>query len=255
MSKIKRSTQINQNGYREVIPSYRLFRANQLDKKQVGDKGGRLVCPMIDAARSRNAYGHPFLQGLKSSDLEKLANVLGVSSFLLKTVAYFSGKFYSIPKNIITGSFDENAIKNGIVHSFKNGVHTAIFKENHFNQNGLNNFVWSFHPQLKDIAMTNEWLYTSEADELYFDMSHLPKVLEYNKSNRPSKKIGLGLKLSTFEMNDLLLNVLGQKITTPSNTTQAILIRDIHDLYKYGFVPASVEEKLAAAELIDFSGV
>ena len=250
---MKRTTQINAQNYKEVARNYRIFRATQLDKNQVGEKKNLLVCPMVEAARSKSAYGQQFLPGLKSTDLEKFADALGVSSTLMKRVAYFSSKWYKIPKNFINESFDDQAINHGVIFNLKNGIHTDIFQNHQFSQDGLNDFVWAIHPDLKGVAMTNDWLYSTEADALYFDTTHLDQVLKYNLSKRPSKTIGLGLKLSTFEMENLLLGVLGQKLSSDDTATRGILIRDIHDLYKYGFVPALVEEKLAAAQLIDLS--
>lgn len=253
MSISKRSTQVNLHGYQEVLLDYRIYRATQLASNQEESEGKRIVCPMIDAARSKRAYGQQSLPGLKSADLEKWSNALDLSIGLVKGIAYFSGNFFSFPKNFITGSFDDQAINGGFVHFMKRGINTNILKENSFNQDGLNAFAWSCHPSLEGIAMTNEWLYTSAADEIYFDNTHLTQIVEYNKSNSRFKWLGLGGELSALEMNDLLLNVLGQKIINHPTVKQAILVRDIHDLYKYGLMPAHIEEKLARAELLNLS--
>jgi len=65
--------------------------------------------------------------------------------------------------------------------------------------------------------------------------------------------------MSNFEMESLLLGVLGQPVTIDSDGSkkqvQAILVRDIHDLYKYGILPAHVEEKMQAVDLLDYPTV
>ena len=41
----------------------------------------------------------------------------------------------------------------------------------------------------------------------------------------------------------------------PSETVNAIHLRDVHDLYKYGLLPAAAEERLNAAGLLTFPPV
>jgi len=123
-----------------------------------------------------------------------------------------------------------------------------------FNQAQLNAFVWSFQPKLEGIAMTNDWLYSEKGAAVYLDETALPAVMAHNKKNAKSDKVKRGLKLSEFEMEQLLIGVLGQSITLDSNNpekqTNAISIRDVHDLYKYGIMPAHIEEHMQAAGLL-----
>lgn len=250
---MEREIQVNSNSYVEVILTYRVFRAKELDKKNIASKENRLVCPMVEAGRSTTIYKKQFIPGLKSKDLQEFANALEVSPAAMKSIAYFSGNTSSIIGNIISGKFDDTAIKNGFIHTLKKGVHTGIYKEGKFSQEGFDNFVWSFRPELKDISLVNEWLYSSKADDLYLNDTHLETVLTYNKANKITEKVGLGLKLSTFEMEKLLLGLLGQELENHEIAKRGILIRDVYDLYKYGFVPALVEEKFAKKNLIELS--
>ena len=77
------------------------------------------------------------------------------------------------------------------------------------------------------------------------------------KSGWLARKIGLAL--STFEMRVLLLGTLAQPVVLdprrPSKTVNAIHLRDIHDLYKYGIMPATAEERLNVAGLLTFPPV
>jgi len=250
---MKRETQINSNSYKEVTLIYRKYRAEELDKLEIGTKANRIVCPMVEAGRSTHAYEKQFIPGLQSKDLKSFADALEVSPGAMKMIAYFSGKKSSIFSNIFSGKFNDEAIKNGFIHTLKNGIHTGIYKDGKFSQEGLNNFVWFFLPKLKNIEISNDWLYTSEADNIYLEDSHLEKALEYNQSMNTSGKVGLGLKLSTFEMEKLLLGLLAQELTNHPTGKKGILIRDLHDLYKYGFVPATVEEKFVTKGLIKLS--
>jgi CHASE3 domain len=69
----------------------------------------------------------------------------------------------------------------------------------------------------------------------------------------------IGLFLSTFEMRSLLLGTLAQPVVPdprdPSKTVNAIHLRDVHDLYKYGIMPAAAEERLNSAGLLTFPPV
>jgi hypothetical protein len=60
-------------------------------------------------------------------------------------------------------------------------------------------------------------------------------------------------------MQSLLLDTLAQPVVTdpqdPSKTVNAIHLRDVHDLYKYGFIPAAAEERLNVAGLLTFPPV
>src|SRR5262245_5767130 len=69
----------------------------------------------------------------------------------------------------------------------------------------------------------------------------------------------LGLSMNMFELKKLLLGTLAQPVVlelrNPSETVNAIHLRDVHDLYKYGFLPAVAEERLNAAGLLTFPPV
>ena len=62
-----------------------------------------------------------------------------------------------------------------------------------------------------------------------------------------------------FEMKFLLLGVLAQPIPVdpqnPGEKLNAILLRDVHDLFKYGWIPAAAEQRLNAAGLLEFPPV
>lgn len=249
MSSLTRSTTNNTHNYQEVSLAYRIHRA-ELIEQQTNPTKSHIVCPMLDAARRTEAYGEQFLPGLEGEDLAAWAKALGVSSLAMKAIAYCSDKMYKIPKNILQGKFDDEGVNGGFVHELKNGVHTGIYQEEQFNQEGFNAFVWTVHPSLEGKAITRDWLYSKEGEELYFEEAQLEQVLEFNKSQSTAPIIGLGEELSSFEMESLLLGVLGQRIVLEGKATSAILIRDIYDLYQYGFVPAPVEEQLAAAGLL-----
>ncbi len=250
MSAPLRETHTNTQGYQEVTSAYRSQRSLLLEAQQIGS-ATHIVCPMVDASRRTNAYGKNALPGLKSKDLTRWSNALGLPPAALKTIAYASGKVANIPKNILTGSFDDEAINGGFIHALKNGIHTGIYQDGRFDEASFNAFVWAFHPELEGTALTREWLYSEQGATLYLETAHLPIVIAYNKSERPKKKVGLGERFSTFEMKDLLLKVVGQTITKDGKTTQAILIRDIHDLYKYGFLTVPIEENMVAADLLE----
>ena len=247
---MKYTLNVNANSYKEVALNYRIFRTQELDAKNIGTKENRHVCPMVEAGRSKDAYQKQFISGLKSNNLKSFADALEVSPIAMKTIAYFSGNKSSIIGNIILGKFDDEAIKNGFIHTLKKGVHTGIYKEGKFSQEGFDNFVWAFHPNLKGVSFTNDWLYSSKADSLYLDDTHLDVVLAYNQTNKTTEKVGLGVKLSAFEMEKLLLGLLGQELKDHGVAKRGILVRDVYDLYKYGFVPATVEAKFEAENLI-----
>ncbi len=253
---MERLVQKNPHGYNEVSLPYRKRRAAFLDAKKVDVRTNRIVCPMLDAARSKAAYGEKFLPGLKNADLVKWANALNQDSNiknidgLVKMVAYAADKWYQILPNAIKGSFDDKGVNTGFIHTLKNGVHTGIFQNGMFNQDKFNEFVWTIHPDLKGVNMDNDYLYSSSGDALYFTKADLQTVINYNLSQRPSKRIGLGEKLSSFEMEKLLLGIIGQRIIIEEKKIQAILIRDIHDLYKYGLVTAHIEDQLKEANLL-----
>lgn len=248
---MNRETCVNSNSYKEVTLAYRIHRAKKLDANDAGNQNGRLVCPMVEAGRSTRAYGQKFIPNLESKDLASLAKALGTWPIAMKGIAYCSGNLSSVMGNVFSGTFKEEEIKNGLVHTLKNGVHTGIFRDGKFVQEEFNKFVWSFCPELEHVNLDNDWLYCSNADYLYLGTHHLDQVRRYCQSNSDSKRIWLGTKLSDVEMRMLLVGFLGQELTSFADSDRGILVRDIYDLYKYGFVPAVVEESLADQGLLD----
>ncbi len=257
MPAIKRSTQTNIHGYREVSLDYRIARSAALDAKQIGAKTGRIACPMVEASRSESAYGRMALAATDKKHLDEWTRAIGIGSLGIKSIAYLSGPLSKILRNVIHGRFDDKAINTGLIRSIKHGVNTGVLAQSSFSQEAMNTFVWSFHPELKDLEISQEWLYSEAGATLYLDHTLIPKVVAYNRANAKASKIKtwLGTKMSGFEMTQLLVGVLAQEIvldkSKPKKTVKAILVRDIYDLYKYGWIPALVEEKLAAAGLLN----
>ena len=247
---MEKETQLNSHSYTEVTLNYRIYRAQILDAKNIAAKANRHVCPMVEAGRSNDAYGKMFMNDLTGRGLTDFAKALGVGPFAVKSIAYMSSGKASIFKNILQGKFDDQKITNGFIHSLKNGIHTGIYVDGRFSQTGFDAFIWSFHPELKNVSFTNAWLYSEHADTLYLENTHLEKVREHNLTFKSTKKVGFGERLSMFEMESLLIGVLGQRLSDHPTAKRGILVRDIYDLYKYGFVPARVEEKLSRKNLL-----
>jgi hypothetical protein len=185
---------------------------------------------------------------------------LGVNSLGIRTVAYLSGPFWSTPLAFLRGRFDDRAVNTGFLRSLKRGTNTGVLTRGTFNQEALNAFVWAARPDLKSRAMTSTWLYSEQSSSQYLDMSILPAIRAHN-ANNADPKFGwlarkIGLFLSTFEIQSLLLGTLAQPIVLdrrdPSKTVNAIHLRDVHDLYKYGILPAIAEERLNVAGLLTF---
>lgn len=261
MSVIERNIQTNVHGYQEVALDYRVARAAMLDARGVGAKTGRITCPMLDASRTDSAYGQMALPGTRGKDLRAWANALGTSSLGIKIVAYLSGPFWSTPLAFVLGRFNDRKVNTGFIHSLKHGINTGVLASGSFNQDVLNAFVWSVRPELEGTPMTSEWIYSEKSSGEYLDRSMLPAIRAHNKGNANAGRFGrgLGLFLSTFEMKNLLLGVLAQPVVLdsqkPSKRVNAILLRDVHDLFKYGWIPAAAEGRLNAAGLLEFPSV
>jgi hypothetical protein len=203
------------------------------------------------------------LPGTEAKELKAWADALGVNSIGIKTVAYLSGPFWGTPLAFLLGRFDDRAVNTGFLRSLKRGTNTGVLTSGAFSQEALNAFVWAARPDLKSIAMTSAWLYSQKSSSQYLNMSMIPAIRAHNASNA-NPKIGwlarkIGLFLSTFEMRSLLLGTLAQPIVLdpgdPSKTVNAILLRDVHDLYRYGILPAAAEERLNVAGLLTFPPV
>ena len=80
MSATKRSTQTNIHGYREVTLDYRIARAAAMDAKQVGEKTGRIACPMVEASRSDSAYGQMALAATDKKHLNEWSGIVGIGN-------------------------------------------------------------------------------------------------------------------------------------------------------------------------------
>jgi hypothetical protein len=263
MTLVERRILTNADGYREVALDYRIARAEMLDTRGISARIGRIACPGLDASRSDHVYGQFALPGTEAKDLKAWADALGVNSVGIKTVAYLSGPFWDTPLAFLRGRFDDRKVNTGFLRSLKRSTNTGTLTSGTFNQEALNSFVWAARPDLKGIAMTSAWLYSQQSSSQYLDISMLPAIRAHNASNA-DPKFGwlarkIGLFLSTFEMRSLLLGTLAQSIVLDprdsSKTTNAIHLRDVHDLYKYGILPAAAEERLNAAGLLTFPPV
>jgi hypothetical protein len=263
MSQVERKVLTNAHGYREVALDYRIARAAMLDSRGVSARTGRIACPGLDASRSDQVYGQFALPGTQAKDLKAWADALGAHSLGTKIVAYLSGPFWGTPLAFLRGQFDDREVNTGFLRSLKRGTNTGTLTSGAFNQEALNAFVWAARPDLKGTAMTSAWLYSEQSSHQYLDMSMLPAIRAHNASNA-SRKFGwlarkIGLFLSTFEMRKLLLGTLAQPVVLdprdPSKPVNAIHLRDVHDLYKYGILPAAAEERLNMAGLLTFPPV
>ena len=263
MSLVERKILTDAHGYREVALDYRIARAAMLDARGVSTRTGRIACPGLDASRSNQAYGQFALPGTTGKDLKAWADALGVNSLGIKTVAYLSGPFWGTPLAFLRGRFDDREVNTGFLRSLKRGTNTGTLTSGSFNQEALNALVWAARPDLKGTAMTSAWLYSEKSSSQYLDMSMLQAIRAHNANNADRKSGWLARKfalvLSTFEMQFLLLGTLAQPVVLdprrPSKTVNAIHLRDIHDLYKYGIMPAAAEERLNAAGLLTFPPV
>jgi hypothetical protein len=262
-SLVARKILTDAHGYREVALDYRIARAAMLDTVGASAITGRIACPGLDASRSDRVYGQFALPGTEAKDLKAWADALGVNSIGIKTVAYLSGPFWGTPLAFLRGQFDDQAVNTGFLRSLKRRTNTGILSSGSFNQQALNALVWAVRPDLKGIEMTGAWLYSEHSSCQYLDMSMLPAIRAHNALNA-DQKFGwlarkLGLFLNTFEVRSLLLGTLAQPIALdlrdPSKTVNAIHLRDVHDLYKYGLLPAAAEERLNAAGLLTFPPV
>ena len=254
MTIIERTIEVNDLGYKEVSMAYRIARAAMLDAQHTPIKEGRIVCPALEASRSKSFYKEMLLPDTDAHNIAKWAAALDLPPNGTKLLGYISGPFPQIVRNVMNSRFDDQQVNDGFVHQLKNGIHTGILADGRFSQDKLNSFVWSFHSNLDGIPMTNAWLYSEQADTLYFDESSLSLVSKHNKQHAKSSRGKLGTFMSGREMEDLLLGTLGQPVSLdasdPTKKTNAISVRDVHDLYKYGLMPAHVEEKMLTAGLL-----
>ncbi|MFN3688518.1 hypothetical protein [Salinarimonas sp.] len=263
MALVERIVETDARGYREVSLAYRVARAAMLDAVGASARTGRIACPGLDASRSDVAYGRCALPGTTAADLDAWSGALGVNRLGIKTVAYLSGPFWSTPLAFLRGRFDDRAVNTGFLRSLKRRTNTGILTTTVFDQDKLNGFVWAARPDLAGRPMTGAWLYSDEAACQYIDTTMMPAIRKHNAANADMSAgwlaRRLGLFLSTFEMTSLLLGTLAQSIppdpSAPSKVVDALHLRDLHDFYKYGLLPAVAEERLAAAGLLSFPPV
>lgn len=263
MQLVKRTVLADAQGYREVDLDYRIARAAMLDACDAGHATGRIACPGLDASRSSKVYGKAALPGTTAKDLKAWADALGVNSLGIKTVAYLSGPLRTTPLAFLRGQFDDREVNTGFLRSLKRRTNTGILSNGTFNQEALDSLIWAVRPKLKGTSMTSDWLYSEQSSGQYLDMSMLPAIRAHNARNA-GREFGwlaraFGLFLSTFEMRSLLLGTLSQPVVldarNPAKQVNAIHLRDVHDLYKYGIMPAVAEERLNAAGLLAFPPV
>lgn len=260
---LERVISTDARGYREVSLDYRIARAQMLDLRRSGERAGRIACPGLDASRNVLVYGRNALSGGGSASLKLWADALGVNSIGIKTVAYLSGPLWSTPIAFLLGRFDDRQVNGGFLRSLKRSTNTGILTFGRFDQIGLNEFVWAVRPDMQGTAMTPDWLYGELAACQYIDESMLPSIRRYNSRNADTRASWLtrklGIFLSNFEIRSLLLGILGQPVLADEQDTtrklNAISLRDLHDLYKYGFFPAAAEDRLSSAGLLSFPEV
>jgi len=256
MTSVPRTTQTNAHGYLEVSEDYRRARASALNLCNVAELSGKIACPMLEASRSTNAYGEMALAVTDSKRLDEWSEALGVSSMGIKVIAYLSGVPSKIPGNFVFGRFNDKEVNRGFIRSIKNGVNTGVLGSSQFSESAMRQFVSSFRPELNGEDITQDWLYSDAASSLYLDHTNVPNVIDYNVANAKGNRLTtfLGRQMSSFEIRKLLVGVLAQDVSLNSNISagkiKAILVRDIYDLYKYGWLPVPVEERLSSAGLI-----
>lgn len=255
MTIVHRSVEGNAQGYREVSVVYRSARAAALEARSVHAQTDRIHCPVLDASRSELAYGRKALPATDRDSLKRWSKALGIDPGPVKLIAYLSGAWYTGLYNLARGEFDEGAVNTGTVKRLKRGVNTCILSTGHFVQEAFDRYVWSAQPALRGTPIDNAFLHSAAAASLYIEEGSLDAIMKHNVANAPSRRVGLGSVLSKFEMERLLLGVLGQRVALdashPDEKTRALSVRDVHDLYKYGVFPSPVEERLEAAGLLD----
>ncbi len=253
-TEVARSVITNAQNYQEVNLEYRIYRSRDLRKQPTRE--GRLHCPVLDASRSVFAYGDKSLADTTKKDIKEWSMALGSDmtwAFLL--IAYLSGPLKDFPRNLIKGSFEEDQVNNGFITTTKDKINTGILVNGYFDQAQFNSLIANVYPELKGKDLTEELLYTKEFDQVYLKVTDLEKILEHNLSNRIAGGIRkmLGQFVSKFEMKTLLLGIMAQAIKpndSSAETVDAMLLRDLFDLYKYGWFPAPIEEGFFKAGLL-----
>lgn len=259
MKTIRREVRTNYQGYKEVTSNYRKARAAAMETLRLGELGDRIACPMLDASRRSDAYGSMALLNTDSAGLKIWANTIEIDSLGIRIIAYLSGAPRDIFGNFLHGRFDDQHVNIGFIRSIKHGVNTGILAEGKFSASALSELIQALRPTLPVDQINQAWLYSKAADSFYLFETDVEKITDFNvaRSKKSWMRTFLGRQMSGFEMSKLLLGVLAQEIepnvASPGSRVRAILVRDVHDLYKYGFIPAHVEDRLASKGLISDS--
>jgi hypothetical protein len=257
---VERTVAANAQGYLEVNLEFRIARAEALEADKVDARKDLNRCPVLDASRKTSAYGMMALPSTDQAGLDQWIEALKLPKHIIRFLAFSSGPLSSLVSNQITKSFDLDEVNTGIIMHMKKGVHTGIVGEGFYDQDAFDDFITTLHPDLKGTAIDNDFLHSTDAEGYYVGNNRLKAIMTYNKEQSNALFKGMGLTISTTEMGFLLINRLGQDVTLNpeekrEKTIQAISVRDMHDLYKYGVFPAFVEDRLLAAGLIDESSV
>ena len=240
---------------------FRSARNAALEKAGIHLRENRIFCPAVDSGRIDSAYGKKPMPETTNEGVSKWALALGIpeeSMGKVLRITHMSGPWWKFMSNQRNGCFDETELNTGQVKYMKHGIHTGITGSGKFDQEVFNGFIWNLFPDLKGTAIDNTFLTNdNKADRLYLTTEHLDKMLEWNYAQSDSWFTGLGLKLSRFEMEKLMLGILGQSVANPqveekdTEENKAISLRDVHDLFKYGIYPAPIEDKMLESGLIE----
>lgn len=259
MAPIKRVVQTNPvNGYKEVSLLFRKARTEALEKAKIGERTGRICCPVLDAMRTEGVYGKCAMPTTDVEGIGKFCDALKFDASKFKTFAYLTAPSYGILRNICSGSFDESEVNKGFLYYIKFGVHTGILEGFKFNQDKLDTFIWNIFPDLEGTSIDHKFLTdtkdSSKADGLFLTENNVEAIMAWNES-QCDQKSKFGATISKVECGALMLTKLGQMIQMDpkdeSSTMGALSVRDLHDMFKYGVFPAPMEDKLLAAGLIE----
>eukprot|EP00980_Cylindrotheca_fusiformis_P007145 scaffold1501_cov130-Cylindrotheca_fusiformis.AAC.14 len=261
-------------GYKEVSLEFRIQRAKVV-QENASHTDNRLRCPVLDASLRSDIYGLKALPSTDRKGLEQWCKGLGAEDQvdLFAKIAYLSGPFLHFFRNKRNQSFDEGEINTGFIVKSKNNVNTAILRNEKYDQDKLNELVWAIFPELKEKkqVVDESFLYADNKEaNLLIREDKIGTIVEHNRTNSDSCSKWLGSKLSESGEFGPLLKLLGQPITAETKdekdkkggkddakgkTVQALSLRDLHDLYKYGLFPAPLEERFLSSGLIQESSI
>jgi len=255
MDTSNRTVVTNPQNYKEVSQTYRRYRSSKLRLNP--PRENRLHCPMLDASLSDQAYGEKALRGTSKKDIIEWANAISAgkqTAFLL--IAYLSGPLKELPGNVINGRFDADKVNSGFITQIKDRINTGILDKGVFDQHEFDSLICKIHPELKGKTLNEDVLYSDAFADCYITGSNLAQILSHNLSHKAKggfRKF-IGKAISKFEMESLLLGILAQPITPnegdSSSAVNAMLVRDLFDLYKYGWLPAHIEDNFIKAGVL-----